>query len=56
MRFTKEQIEKGFEEWAVQYRKDPSHFLNPEELTVEDYGKDCADYLVELIESLIKKE
>jgi len=50
MEYTREKIEKGFEEWERRHREDPSQFLSSIEkaaLTLEDYGKECADCLVE---------
>jgi len=54
MEFTNEQIAKGFEEWERQHREDQSQFLSQAEkaaLTLKDYGKRCADCLVEAMES-----
>lgn len=52
MEFTKEQIAKGFEKWEKQWREGSKQFYSDTEkaaLTLEEYGKKSADYLVDLM-------
>ena len=47
-KYTKEQIEKAYQQWKEDYLNNPDSY--EEDYTSENYARNCADYLCNLMD------